>query len=131
MPSLCFFYFEYISGEYHEKSKGPRNAGEPRAQRKGETGEAENGNEETKEDCRNEDEKVYIEGYADGLPFEEWVGPQSIVNFSKRTSKPVLLSCAKDDYQFGNDPYIVKVLLQERGDVERKRIELIVDCRIE
>lgn len=61
------------------------------------------------EEEEEEEGGTKVDVYPDGRPFEEWDGPQSLVNFAKRTLKPVLLSCAKDDPQFGDDLYLVKV----------------------
>ena len=130
--SSCFFNSVYISGEYYEKPKGERGA-EAATEQDGRTTEEEKGGR--KQGVTGEEGANIIVGYADGIPFQEWVGPQSVVNFSKRTVKPILLSCAKDDYQFGNDPYVMKVILSFffRGREERRGenvIGLTHICRI-
>jgi hypothetical protein len=47
--------------------------------------------------------------YEEGRHFDEWAGPRTVVNFCRRTLKPILLPSASDDHQFGNDVYILKV----------------------
>lgn len=63
------------------------------------------------------EEREVIEGmdivvYENGKPLEDWnEGPHSVVNFTRRALQPSLLRSALNDYQFGGDPYIVKVCL--------------------
>jgi hypothetical protein len=103
--SLYSFNYEYISGEYNVKiSDGKRGV-----KRRGSKPSAEGteGNSEEGEGKDDEGDSILV--YEDGRPFEEWIGPHTVVNFSKRTMKPILLPSASEDYQFGNDAYIVKV----------------------
>ena len=39
----------------------------------------------------------------------EWNGPQSVVNYVRRTSDSITLAIAHGDMQFGSDTYIVQV----------------------
>lgn len=57
----------------------------------------------------SEDGDLCIVVHNNGKDIDEWVGPHSVVNFTRRTLKPSLLSSAVDDYQFGGDPYISQV----------------------
>ena len=68
--------------------------------------------QQTKEgEEKKEGQSVIV--HADGKPFEEWVGPQSVVGTCRSTLKSVLLPCAINDDQFRDGPYIVKVFLRE------------------
>lgn len=48
--------------------------------------------------------------FNDKRAIEDWQnGPQSVVNFVRRTLQPSMLPCAINDSQFGRDEYIVRV----------------------
>eukprot|EP00026_Physarum_polycephalum_P000093 Phypoly_transcript_00093.p1 GENE.Phypoly_transcript_00093~~Phypoly_transcript_00093.p1 ORF type:complete len:2228 (+),score=422.82 Phypoly_transcript_00093:105-6788(+) len=87
-----------ISGEYNGGGKSDKKGG----------GKREGGGEVEGKEGEREEEGESIVVYEDGRPFEDWVGPHTVVNFSRRTLKPILIPCANEDYQFGNDAYIVK-----------------------
>lgn len=79
----------------------------PGGNRRGDNREKKEG-EAVKEDRMDHGLDIIV--YENGKCLEEWVeGPHAVVNFTRRTLQPSLLSAAINDYQFGGDPYIVKV----------------------
>ena len=85
----------YISGEYNAQLSDGKNVERPVKHGDG-------------KDIEKDREGIVV--HEDGRPFEEWIGPRTVVNYSNRTLKPILLPNATDDYQFGHDSYIVKVI---------------------